>query len=214
MDAPYYWENENADPIMLPLPVGTASAKALSISLDGVVVGEAWVPGLSYAVAWRVVSGSVFGPVVLSACADAYSVAISGADTNRVVGVSEDFGATAWDLALELDGSFSVTNAFSLIPGEPGGIATAITDDGDVTGRVWRSNGDFVAFAIRSGSLRYLSNARREHYGAGLRSTPPPWSARPARPLHRLPTAMRLSGARPAACPSCHRRGPSQRPAA
>ena len=158
-----YWESRTATPVVLPMPAGATYSGASAISLDGVIVGQAGNGVDSFAVAWRVgPSGSIFGPIVLG-LGQANSVAMTGANTNRAVGWNGyDLAAPVWDFTLQPDGSFSVTGSSVLLTG----LANAITDDGDVTGRAFLGGRD-QAFVIRSGSVDYLPNVRRQHYGQG-----------------------------------------------
>ena len=158
-----YWVSRTATPVVLPMPAGATYSGASGISLHGVIVGQAGNGVDSIAVAWRVgPSGSIFGPIVLG-LGQANSVAMTGANTNRAVGYSGYvLGALAWDLTIVPDGSFSVTGSSVMLTG----LANAIRDGGDVTGCAFLGGKD-QAFVIRSGSLIYLPQHARQHYGQG-----------------------------------------------
>ena len=90
---------------------------------------------------------------------------------NRVVGRGPDSRATAWDLSLATDGSFTLTGSTTLIP-EQSSVAYAITDEGDISGRVDGQTPtnplDIHAFVIRDDLLEILPNSRRDYYGIGV----------------------------------------------
>lgn len=180
VNGPSYWASTSAGPIDLPLPANFHSGIASGISDDGIVTGEIYQEvneqTIGSAVAWRVTEESVFGPVVLAPEAAGNDVATLASGINRVVGRSADplFGhvATAWDLSLLSDESFSVITSTTLVPDETG-EAFAITDNGDLTGRVqsWNNaahTNEHIPFVVRNDSLEFLSSGRRNYYGVGF----------------------------------------------
>lgn len=171
----FYWESPTHAPLTLPLPSGFDNGSVRGISRDGIIVGEIFSAQSSSAAAWRVTGNSVFGPVVISNNSLPNDVASLESGINRIVGASPDamhgFVATAWDLNLNLNGSFTVASSTVLIPDQTS-EAHAITERGDVSGQVF---GDLVganldrvedhAFVLRDGSLEVLPAGRRERWG-------------------------------------------------
>jgi hypothetical protein len=173
----YYWASPVAAPITLPLPAGFDNGFARGLSRDGIIVGEIWGEQTSASAAWRVNGSAVFGPVLFPSGSYLNDVASLGSGVNRIVGSSSDPAeqvvATAWDVNLSADGSFTVAGSTVLIPDQTS-FADAITERGDVSGQVHRDdqvganlNGfAYNAFVIRD-ELQILENARRERWGEG-----------------------------------------------
>jgi uncharacterized membrane protein len=173
----YYWASPAAAPITLPLPTGFDYGFARGISREGIIVGEVHGEQNGFAAAWRVNGNSVFGPVLFPSGSLFNDVASLGSGVNRIVGSSSDavenFVATAWDVNLNADESFTVAGSTVLIPNQTS-EANAITERGHISGKV---HGDHVganlggsavnAFVIRD-ELQILPNARRERWGFGI----------------------------------------------
>ncbi len=157
-----YWSGAYATPVALPPLPGHTNALGYNVGLDDVVVGISYDPS-AHAVAWRVSEpgvfseSGVFGPVELAPGASesvALGVAVSGAQTNTVVGDAR-FGelqhAVVWELLLDENGGFTVTAGPTAVAPSPS-HAHAISDGGDIAGE---ANGR--AFVIRGGQLSYLA---------------------------------------------------------
>ena len=171
-EGPAYWASSTADPVPLMLPPQFITGWALGISADGVIVGELFDGSQTAAAAWRVTNEAVFGPVLLG-IGGANDVATTAPGINRIVGRAADgtYGhvATAWDIELHANGSFTVTDSTQLVIGETS-EAYAITDTGDVAGiiRDIEETIEDQAFAIRAGSLSLLSSGGKNMWGVGM----------------------------------------------